>query len=293
MNFNKKGLAMNMGTYLIISIIFMLIILGSYKLVDANTKGNSEKLTGYFCQKTGDLDFDISLGLGGIKCTEEQIELTEKKNKIEEKLGPVKTVSLDVGTSKYTDNDLGFKTNNNQIRGYFFTKSCEHTDLVLDVNKLDSDFLKESERLAKKYKITRKEFLQLIAFETARTFSPCILSSIWGVGLIQFSESNAIYLETTVLELSKMTQTKQLEYVEKHLDKIQKTHNKGKPYENQIEVYLAIFYPAGLTKTGKIIIPKGIPAYTNNPGIDTNDNGIEKFEIEAKLIANTRGINWG
>ncbi len=84
-------------------------------------------------------------------------------------------------------------------------------------------------------------------------------------GLIQFMDATAKGLGTTTEKLRAMTNVEQLDYVKKYLQ----------PYASKIksvsDVYLSIFFPAGLGKPDNWEFP--LWAVKGNPIFDTNKDG--------------------
>lgn len=126
----------------------------------------------------------------------------------------------------------------------------------------------------------------IIATETDGTFSPSIknYAGSGATGLIQFMPSTAKSLGTSTEALARMTAVEQMEFVYKYL----------KPYANKLKTfadfYLAVFYPAAISKPIDWSFPKSITA--QNTGIDLNKNGIitkEEFIIWANKKAQKRG----
>ncbi len=123
-----------------------------------------------------------------------------------------------------------------------------------------------------------------IAFETGRSFDPCIKNSSNGAtGIIQFTKSNAEYLGTNTDKLCKMTADEQLIYVEKHFKAVLgKNVTKLKTIE---DVYMTIFLPIMVGKTNDTVIAEdGDKYYELNKGLDLDlDGKITKEEACYKV----------
>lgn len=87
-------------------------------------------------------------------------------------------------------------------------------------------------------------------------------------GLIQFIESTARMLGTSTAELSQMTATEQLKYVEKYLTY---WFNKVGPFRSYIDLYLTVFLPAAVGKPDDWVFPDKY--YLPNKGMDVNKDG--------------------
>jgi hypothetical protein len=76
-------------------------------------------------------------------------------------------------------------------------------------------------------------------------FSPCIKNKAGSgnCGLIQFSDSTAQGLGTSVAALSQMTAIQQLAYIQKYLQMVINTYG---ALDSTSEVYSAVFYPASV-----------------------------------------------
>jgi hypothetical protein len=124
-----------------------------------------------------------------------------------------------------------------------------------------------------------------MAFETGRTFSPCIRNAAGSgaVGLIQFMPSTAGALGTSVEELATLKAEDQLLYVELYF----------KPWSRRLhslgDVYGAILWPGMIGKLDTtVIFEQGDEArpklYLQNKGLDLNHDGhITRGEIIARV----------
>ncbi len=115
-------------------------------------------------------------------------------------------------------------------------------------------------------------------FETNHTMDHRIRNRIGATGLIQFTPDTAIYLGTTVEKLRLMSNVEQMDYVQKHL-----APYRGK-YNSFVDLYLAIFWPAGVGKPDDYTITRDKVAQ-QNPIFDRNkDLDITKLEIKQTLM---------
>jgi len=140
------------------------------------------------------------------------------------------------------------------------------------------EFIKKVTDISKLLRVKPEWLMFLMWFETAHTLNHKIKNGIGAVGLIQFTKSTAKYLGTTTDALVKMSNVEQLDYVYKHL----------KPfigrYNSLVDLYLAIFWPAGVGKDMSYTIKSDIVAI-QNPIFDLNkDLDITKEEIQQALL---------
>lgn len=100
-----------------------------------------------------------------------------------------------------------------------------------------------------------------------------------GTGLIQFMAATAKGLGTNTTALAAMSAIEQLDWVEKYFQ----------PYKGRMktleDLYMAILWPAAVGKESSyVLFRKGTLAYTQNDGLDVNNNGqITKREAAAKV----------
>ena len=126
-----------------------------------------------------------------------------------------------------------------------------------------------------------------MSFETAGTFDPAQKNyqGSGATGLIQFMPKTAKGLGTSTEELSKMTRTEQLKYVDKYFS------NKGIEGGNLDDLYMSILFPVAVGKPDNFVLfGEGAiegyrgTAYEQNSGLDLNrDGSITKAEAAAKV----------
>jgi hypothetical protein len=121
-----------------------------------------------------------------------------------------------------------------------------------------------------------------MAFESAEIFSPSVKNAQSGAtGLIQFMPSTAQKLGTSTGALAGMSAEAQLDYVEKYFQ----------PHTNKLstleDLYMAILWPAAIGKSNsEVLFSKPSTAYTQNAGLDANNDGkITKEEAAARVRA--------
>lgn len=127
--------------------------------------------------------------------------------------------------------------------------------------------------------------MSVMAFESARTFSPTIKNGAGApyYGLIQFGAAAAKDIGTTLPDLLKMTQMQQLEYVYKYF----------KPLTGKLktlsDLYMKILWPVGVGKSEDYVLwdkATRPTTYLQNRGLDLNVDGkITKAEVSSKLAA--------
>jgi hypothetical protein len=154
----------------------------------------------------------------------------------------------------------------------------------------DFDFRNEVTEVAKRLDISEDYLYTVMDFETGGTFDPAEKNKAGSgaTGLIQFIESTARGLGTSTQELSKMSRTEQLKYVEKFLKP------KVKGGESLSDLYMAIIFPEAKGKSddfvlfGKGAISRygpGSRAYEQNKGLDINNDGsVTKAEASKKVM---------
>ena len=153
--------------------------------------------------------------------------------------------------------------------------------------KNDLEFQQGVEQLAQKYNVSVQDLYAVMSFETGGTFDPAQknLQGSGATGLIQFMPSTAKGLGTSTEELSKMTRTEQLKYVDKYFS------NKGIEGGNLDDLYMAILFPVAVGKPDNFVLfgegaIEGFrgTAYEQNSGLDLNrDGSITKAEAAAKV----------
>lgn len=134
----------------------------------------------------------------------------------------------------------------------------------------DTAFIDSVKGVSKRLNIQADDLLRVIEFETAHSFSPQAKNpGSTATGLIQFLDSTAKGLGTTVGDLANMSRADQMVYVEKYLS----------PYKGRIrnfgDLYMAVHWPAGIGKDdGYVMYRSGLKFYEANKNLDTNGDGI-------------------
>ena len=145
---------------------------------------------------------------------------------------------------------------------------------VYNVTKSDLESLM---LVANKYGFPMEWLINLIGFESGKTYSPSITNSIGATGLIQFLPSTAKGLGTTTDALRKMTFKQQLVYVDKYIYSILKNKLKsdGKVPDNftQGDLFMTIFYPVAVGKPN-FAFPSSVQ--NANAGISKPKDYVEK-----------------
>ncbi len=145
--------------------------------------------------------------------------------------------------------------------------------------KVTAPFKARVVEISQALKVDPNDLMAVMAFESARTFSPSIQNKASkATGLIQFMPKTATGLGTTVEKLAAMTAVQQLDYVYAYL----------KPYTGKIsdisDLYMSVLWPAAVGKPKSHVLfeaPK--PAYKMNKGLDANSDGVvTKAEAAAR-----------
>ncbi len=156
-----------------------------------------------------------------------------------------------------------------------------YNGLIVWGKKVSKAFREKAIAICQNLDIDINWLMSCIAWETGETFSASIKNAAGSgaVGLIQFMDSTAKMLGTSILELCRMTAVEQLDYVEKYL----------LPYKGKLksleDVYMAILWPAAVGKPlSYVLASQGNKTYLQNRGLDINDDGkITKAEATAKV----------
>ena len=164
----------------------------------------------------------------------------------------------------------------------------------------DEKFMSGIADLSEKYNIPQNDILAMMDFETGGTFDPAQKNlgpdgtpetGSGATGLIQFTPKTAEGLGTSTEDLSKMSRSEQLEYVDKHFE----TNLKGRLGDEGGDIsdlYMSVLFPRAVGKPddfvlfGKGAINEKFEArYEANKGLDANNDGsITKVEAAAKVI---------
>ena len=164
----------------------------------------------------------------------------------------------------------------------------------------DEKFMSGIADLSEKYNIPQNDILAMMDFETGGTFDPAQKNlgpdgtpetGSGATGLIQFTPKTAEGLGTSTEDLSKMSRSEQLEYVDKHFE----TNLKGRLGDEGGDIsdlYMSVLFPVAVGKPDDFVLfGKGAmegytgTAYEQNIGLDANKDGsITKVEAAAKVI---------
>lgn len=161
----------------------------------------------------------------------------------------------------------------NYIQGL---KARGHSYGGYPVYNVTKDDLTELAKITDRYNLPFPWMINLINFESGRTFNPAIKNSIGATGLIQFLPSTANGLGTTTDALSKMTFKQQLFYLDKYLYGALKNHLVGGKVPDsftQGDLFMAIFYPVAVGKPN-YVFPNNVKAA--NSGISTPYDYVQK-----------------
>lgn len=180
---------------------------------------------------------------------------------------------------------------------------CEAHDDCLDN---DHNFIMEVARMAERLGGDAANFMAIMHFESAHTFTTDIRNKKSGAtGLIQFMPSTAKGMETSTSDLAKMCRLKQLEYVERYFREQKKAHRNA-DFRKLSHVVLAVFEPVGLdpghevlgvaeskcegkspfleTRKGDVPITKELRDYYDKHGEGVEDDGGVLKDKKGKVI---------
>jgi len=149
--------------------------------------------------------------------------------------------------------------------------------------KVSKEFRRKVVEISDKLNVDPDHLMAIIAFESGGTFSPSVKNAAGSgaTGLIQFMPTTAIELGTTTDELSKMSAVSQLDYVYKYFsNKLSDSDSAGLD-----DLYMAVLLPKAIGKPSSyVLFSQGSTAYSQNMGLDTNNDGrITKAEAAAKV----------
>lgn len=141
---------------------------------------------------------------------------------------------------------------------------------VVGIENVDEPFKEKVIQIAADLKTDPNFLMAVMSFETGGSFGPAEQNKFTrATGLIQFMPSTAKGLGTTIEELAKMSQLRQLDFVEQYL----------KPFRNRLktleDAYMAVLLPAAVGKgSGHVLFKKPGVAYRQNSGLDLNGDGL-------------------
>ena len=164
----------------------------------------------------------------------------------------------------------------------------------------DEKFMSGIADLSEKYNIPQNDILAMMDFETGGTFDPAQKNlgpdgtpetGSGATGLIQFTPDTAKGLGTSTDDLSQMSRSEQLEYVDKHFE----TNLKGRLGDEGGDIsdlYMSVLFPVAVGKPDDFVLfgkgainEKFEGRYEANKGLDANNDGsITKVEAAAKVI---------
>lgn len=126
----------------------------------------------------------------------------------------------------------------------------------------------------------------VISFETAGTFSPSILNRAGSgaFGLIQFMPQTAQNILKTITRDDAVARGRQMTF-QQQLNQMVVPYFQGRRMNNLEDVYLAVFYPAAMSKSNDWIIGTAPSAvYSQNAGFDVDGKGyITRGDVTRKI----------
>ena len=148
--------------------------------------------------------------------------------------------------------------------------------------KVSAPFKARVLEIAARLQADPSNLMAVMAFESARTFSPSISNAAGSgaIGLIQFMPSTATALGTTTAALRAMTAVAQLDFVEKYLLPFAGRMN------DVASTYMAVLFPRAVSKPlSFVLFAAPTRAYQLNKGLDgDNDGKVTKAEAAAKVV---------
>ncbi len=150
-----------------------------------------------------------------------------------------------------------------------------------------SAFSAKVAKVASSIGASAKDLMAIMDLESG--LSPSIQNSLGYTGLIQFGKDAAKDLKTTTDALKKMTRVQQMDYVEKYF-KLWMDRLKIKKIDNFIDLYLVVFYPAGIKEKdlNKPFSTDKIEAA--NPALRDSKGNITKNSIRAIYEKKYQGL---
>jgi len=151
-----------------------------------------------------------------------------------------------------------------------------------NIKNLPSEFFQKVVDISKKINCNPDDLMAIMNSESGIKASAKNSNST-ATGLIQFIESTANSLGTSCTALIGMTETQQLDYVEKYYAKWKDTLGMGDSYIDRGTLYALTYMPAKANQ--EVVSTKGSAAYDNNKGLDKNNDGkITKADLSARLM---------
>lgn len=151
---------------------------------------------------------------------------------------------------------------------------------VVGIEKVNDEFKDKVIQIAANLKTDPNFLMAVMSFETGGSFSPSIRNRFTNAtGLIQFMPKTAKGLGTTLEELAKMSQLRQLDFVELHF----------MPFRGRLktleDAYMAVLYPVAIGKgDGHVLFKKPTKAYSQNSGLDLNGDGLITVKEAAERV---------
>lgn len=144
------------------------------------------------------------------------------------------------------------------------------TDQLIYADRVDDAFEVKVREVASRLGMDPNHLMTIIHYETGGSFRPSIRNPYsQAVGLIQFLPSTARRLGTTDTALERMSAVDQLDWVERYL-----SHFNGR-LGTLDDAYMAVLCPVAVGEPANyVLFRRGTRAYTRNPGLDRDDDGV-------------------
>jgi len=163
-------------------------------------------------------------------------------------------------------------------------------DLILKVPASDrTAFKKKVEEVAGRLGVPFNHLMAIMDLESAGTYDPAIKNSLGYVGLIQFGAAAAKDLGTTTDALRKLTRVQQMDYVEKYYNLWKKRLGITK-LNDFVDLYLVVFYPAGVKEKDPNVPFSSPKVEAANPGLRDANGKITKNSIRAVYEKRYQGL---
>lgn len=149
-------------------------------------------------------------------------------------------------------------------------------------------FVKRVREISAALGINPNWLMQIMYWESAKTFSPSVKNPSGATGLIQFMPSTAAELGTTTAALAAMSAVQQLDYVYKYYKMWYKRLGISSP-QSFGDTYLITFFPLAVNKADSFILQtaklSAALIATQNPAFDFNKDGkVTAGEVRAKML---------
>jgi hypothetical protein len=166
-------------------------------------------------------------------------------------------------------------------------------DVASLINKIPtperSTFSNKVSQVASNIGVGFNDLMAIMDLESAGTFDPSIQNKLGYTGLIQFGDSAAKDLGTTTDALKRMTRVQQMDYVERYFKLWMKRLGVSK-LKDFVDMYLIVFYPAGVKETNPAVPFSPANVEAANPALRDSQGHITKNSIRAAYEKRYHGL---